>query len=67
MNMIYGTSYDGSANVFLGAYENLRVVKNAIDFLFSLQNQWIRTNFVRVQEIFCNACEDARVLECEIC
>ena len=34
--------------------------------LFALQNQWIFPNLVRRQEKFCNACEDDRVLECEI-
>ena len=34
-----------------------------IDVLFSLRKQWIYPNPVRGQENFCNACEDARVLE----
>ena len=33
MYMIYGRSYDGSENVFLGAYENLRVVKLRLSFV----------------------------------
>ena len=36
------------------------------DVLSGLQNQWIYPNLVRRQEKFCNACEDDRVLECEI-
>ena len=35
-------------------------------YLFGLQNPWIYPNLVRWQEKFCNACEDDRVLECEI-
>ena len=31
--------------------------------MFGLQNQWIYPNPVRGQEKFCNACENARVLE----
>ena len=62
MNMIYGRSYDGSANVFLGAYEKPESCEDTIDVLFTL----VYLNFVRGQEKLCNACEDAQVLECEI-
>ena len=34
--------------------------------LVCLQNLWIYPNLVRRQEKFCNACEDDRVLQCEI-
>ena len=66
MDMIYGRSYDGSENVFSGAYEKPESCEDKIDVLFSLQNHWIYPYFVRGQEKFCNACEDAQVLEYEI-
>ena len=45
--------------------QNLRDERND-RCLFGLQNPWIYPNLVRRQEKFCNACEDDRVLECEI-
>ena len=50
----------------IGVTQNLRVVKERYRCLFGVQNQWIYPNLVRQQEKFCNACEDDRVLECEI-
>ena len=34
-----------------------------IEVLFGLQNQWIYLNPVHGEEKFCNACEDAQVLD----
>ena len=54
-----------SIDDLIGVTQNLRV-EGMIDVLFGLQNQWIYPNLFRRQEKFCNACEDDRVLECEI-
>ena len=54
-----------STNDLIGVTQNLRVGRNDRG-LFGLQNHWIFPNLVRRQEKFCNACEDDRVLECEI-
>ena len=54
-----------STDDFIGVTQNLSVVKYD-RYLFGLQNQWIYLNLVRRKEKFGNACEDDRVLECEI-
>ena len=47
MNMIYGISYAGSANVFLRSIRKPESCEDTINVSFSLQNQWIiRTSFV---------------------
>ena len=55
-----------SIDDFIGVYAKPESCEGTIDVLFGLQNQWIFPNLVRRQEKFCNACEDDRVLECEI-
>ena len=49
--------------MFLRRLRNPESCEVTIDVSFSLQNQWIYPNLVRRQEKFCNACENARVLE----
>ena len=51
----------------IGVYAKPESCEGTIDVLSGLQNLWIYPNLVRRQEKYCNACEDDRVLECEIC
>ena len=54
------------ADDLIGVTQNLRDCEGTIDICLACRiNGFIRT-LVRRQEKFCNACEDDRVLECEI-
>ena len=55
-----------STDDLIGVYAKPESCEENDRWLFGLQNQWIYPNLVRRQEKFCNACEDDRVLECEI-
>ena len=63
---ILGIDYDLINRRFYRSLRKTRELLRNDRCLFGLQNQWIFPNLVRRQEKFCNACEDDRVLECEI-
>ena len=55
-----------STDDFIGVYAKPESCEGNDRCLSGLQNLWIYSNLVRRQEKFCNACEDDRVLECDI-
>ena len=55
-----------SIDDLIAVYAKPESCEGTIDVCLACRNQWIIPNLVRRREKFCNACEDDRVLECEI-